>query len=50
MYYGRFGQNGQTSQSDKSTQIQLSEDEILLLNLIKEHPDLMNPLLPEKLG
>ena len=50
MYYGRFGQNGQTSQSDKSTQIQLSEDEILLLNLIKEYPDMTNPLLAEKLG
>ena len=48
-----FGQNGQTNQSDQSNQsdlIKLSEDELLLLNLIKEYPDMTNPLLAEKLG
>ena len=48
-----FGQNGQTNQSnqsDQSNQMQLSEDELLLLNLIKEYPDMTNPLLAEKLG
>lgn len=48
-----FGQNGQTNQSnqsDQSNQMHLSEDELLLLNLIKENPDMTNPLLAEKLG
>lgn len=48
-----FGQNGQinqTNQLDQSDQMQLSEDELLLLNLIKEYPDMTNPLLAEKLG
>ncbi len=48
-----FGQNGQPDQSDQSNQsnqVQLSEDEILLLNLIKEYPDMTNSLLAEKLG
>ena len=48
-----FGQNGQTNQSDQSNQsdlIKLSEDELLLLNLIKKYPDMTNPLLAEKLG
>ena len=30
--------------------MQLSEDEILLLKLIKEYPDMTNLLLAEKLG
>ena len=54
-----FGQNGQTNQSDQSDQsdqsgqsdqMKLSQDEILLLNLIKEYPDMTNMLLAEKLG
>lgn len=45
-----FGQNGQTNQTNQSDQMQLSEDEFLLLNLIKEYPDMTNPLLAEKLG
>lgn len=48
-----FGQNGQTNQSnqsDQSNKIQLSEDEILLLKLLKEYPDMTNLLLAEKLG
>ncbi|MBQ3665121.1 MAG: putative DNA binding domain-containing protein [Lachnospiraceae bacterium] len=54
-----FGQNGQTNQSDQSDQsdqsgqsdqMKLSQDEIILLNLIKEYPDMTNMLLAEKLG
>lgn len=45
-----FGQNGQTNQTNQSDQMQLSEDEFLLLNLIKEYPDMTNLLLAEKLG
>lgn len=51
-----FGQNGQTNQSDQSDQsdqldqMKLSDDEIALLELIKEHPDMTNPCLAETLG
>ena len=48
-----FGQNGQPNkldQSDQSNQMKLSEDELLLLNFIKEYPDMTNSLLAEKLG
>lgn len=48
-----FGQNGQTNQSDQSDQLdqmKLSDDEIALLELIKEHPDMTNPCLAETLG
>lgn len=48
--FGRNGQTNQSNQSDQLKQIQLSEDELLLLNLIKEYPDMTNPLLAEKLG
>lgn len=47
-----FGQNGQSNQSncsDQSNQTELSADEILLLKLIKEYPDMTNSLLAEKL-
>lgn len=48
-----FGLNGQTNHSDQSNQSnqkQLSEDEIILLKLINEHPDMTNQLLAETLG
>ncbi|MCM1537712.1 MAG: winged helix-turn-helix transcriptional regulator [bacterium] len=52
-YSSDFGQNGQTNQSNQSNQsdqMQFSEDEMILLNLIKESPDMTNSLLAEKLG
>ncbi|MCI5503565.1 MAG: putative DNA binding domain-containing protein [Eubacterium sp.] len=48
-----FGQNrhlNNLNQSNQSDQTKLSEDEITLLNLIKEYPDMTNSLLAEKLG
>ena len=48
-----FGQHehvNQLNQSYQLNQTDLSEDEIILLNLIKEHPDMTNSLLPEALG
>lgn len=48
--FGQNGQSNQLNQSDQSNQVQLSEDENLLLNLIKEYPDMTNLLLAEKLG
>lgn len=48
-----FGQHehvNQLNQSDQLNQTDLSEDEIILLNLIKEHPDMTNSLLAETLG
>ena len=45
-----FGQNGHLNQSDQLNQSDLSEDEITLLNLIKEFPDMTNSLLAKKLG
>ena len=48
-----FGQHehvNQLNQSDQLNQTDLSEDEIILLNLIKEHPDMTNSLLAEALG
>lgn len=48
--FGQNGQSNQLNQSDQSNHVQLSEDENLLLNLIKEYPDMTNLLLAEKLG
>ena len=48
--FGQNSQANQSNQSDQSNQMQLSEDEILLLKLIKEYPDMTNLLLAEKLG
>lgn len=48
--FGQNGQSNQSNQSDQSNQIELSEDEIMLLKLIKEYPDMTNSLLAEKLG
>lgn len=48
-----FGQNShpsQSNQSDQSNQKELSEDEIILLRLIEEYPDMTNALLAEHLG
>lgn len=45
-----FGQHEHVNQSDQLIQTDLSEDEIILLNLIKEHPDMTNSLLAETLG
>ena len=48
-----FGQNrhlNNLNQSNQSDQTKLSEDEITLLNLIKDYPDMTNSLLAEKLG
>lgn len=51
-----FGQNGQlnqlnqSDQSDQLNQSELSKDERMLLNLIKEYPNMTNSLLAKKLG
>ena len=48
--YGQKNQSNHFDQSDQLNQTDLSEDEIILLNLIKEHPDMTNSLLAETLG
>lgn len=48
--FGLNGQTDQSNQSDQSNQIQLSEEEIVLLKLIKEYPDMTNSLMAKKLG
>ena len=47
-----FGQNGQANQSNQlnqSNQPQLYDDEIILLSLIKEYPDMTNHLIDGKI-
>ena len=48
--YEQKNQSNHFDQSDQLNQTDLSEDEIILLNLIKEHPDMTNSLLAETLG